>query len=131
VDCPVCKEPMIVLELDEVEIDHCPSCQGIWMDAGELELILGDCAEKEAFLSSFQVEGHSKERGRKCPLCSRRMEKVLVGADREVRVDRCRGRDGIWLDGGELEEILEMASFGPDRRVLHLLKSMFAKRHDR
>jgi Zn-finger nucleic acid-binding protein len=122
---------MIVLELDEVEIDHCTSCQGIWLDAGELELMLGDSGEKEAFLSSFQVEGYSKERGRKCPLCSRRMEKVLVGADRKVRVDRCRGREGIWLDGGELEKILEMASFGPDRRVLHLLQRLFAKRHDR
>ncbi len=40
-NCPVCKEPMIVLELDEVEIDHCISCGGIWLDAGELELLIG------------------------------------------------------------------------------------------
>ncbi len=130
-DCPVCKEPMIVLELDEVEIDHCTSCQGIWLDAGELELLLGDSAEKEAFLASFQVAGYAEEKGRRCPLCSRRMEKVLVGTDRKVRLDRCRSKEGVWLDGGELEEILEMASFGSDKRVLHLLKNMFARKHRR
>ena len=36
-DCPACKEPLIVLELNEVEIDNCVSCGGIWLDKGELE----------------------------------------------------------------------------------------------
>jgi len=40
-DCPVCKNAMITLELEEVEIDHCTNCGGIWLDAGELELLLG------------------------------------------------------------------------------------------
>ena len=43
--CPVCKEPTIVLELDEIEIDYCTSCGGIWLDAGELDLLIED--EKE------------------------------------------------------------------------------------
>ena len=38
-NCPACKEALIVLELDEVEIDHCLSCQGIWLDAGELQVV--------------------------------------------------------------------------------------------
>jgi hypothetical protein len=25
-DCPACREPMVVLELRDVEIDHCLSC---------------------------------------------------------------------------------------------------------
>jgi Zn-finger nucleic acid-binding protein len=31
-DCPVCKIPMIVLELDQVETDYCPQWKS---DAGE------------------------------------------------------------------------------------------------
>ena len=38
--CPVCKEIMIVVEHDKVEVDHCTNCQGVWFDAGELELFL-------------------------------------------------------------------------------------------
>ena len=39
-DCPVCKESaMITLELDDVEIDYCTQCEGIWLDAGELSQI--------------------------------------------------------------------------------------------
>jgi len=33
-DCPVCKNAMITLELSEVEIDYCADCGGIWLDAG-------------------------------------------------------------------------------------------------
>jgi Zn-finger nucleic acid-binding protein len=127
-NCPLCKEPMIVLELDEVEIDHCLSCGGIWLDAGELELLLEDAAQKDAFLSSFETDRSSKEKTIKCPVCKKKMDKILVGADQEIQIDRCRRNDGIWLDEGELEEILKMSSFGQDNTVLTLLKDMFAKK---
>ena len=39
--CPVCRVPTYVVEFDKIELDLCPDCQGIWFDAGELELLLG------------------------------------------------------------------------------------------
>ncbi len=53
-NCPVCRDPMVVLEWDRVEIDHCPSCNGTWLDRGELELLLESNEEKNQILSSFQ-----------------------------------------------------------------------------
>ena len=127
-DCPLCREAMIVLELDEVEIDHCISCGGIWLDAGEVELLLENSAEKDSLLSSFKVDKNTKERPRKCPICLRRMEKVLCGTDKKILIDKCRRNDGIWFDTGELEEIIKMGRFGKDNRVLNLLKDMFGKK---
>lgn len=127
-DCPVCREPMIVLELDEVEIDHCISCGGIWLDAGELELLLEDSAERDNLLSSFEVDRNSKEKARRCPICLKRMEKVLCGADKKICIDKCRKNDGIWFDLGELEKIVEMGSFDKNNRVSSLLKDMFEKK---
>ena len=126
-DCPECREPMIVLELNEVEIDHCISCRGIWLDAGELELLLEDSGEKDGLLSSFKIDKSTKERSRKCPICLKRMEKVLCGTDKEVRIDKCRKNDGIWFDMGELEQIIKMGTFDKNSRVLDLLKDMFGK----
>ena len=127
-DCPVCKEPMIVLELEEVEIDYCTSCEGIWLDAGELERLLGDSREKEDFLSSLTEDRGISEKPRRCPVCRKRMKKVQVGKQTRVRIDRCRKDHGIWLDGGELEAILKMSNFGAHHRVLDVLKGVFAKR---
>ena len=52
-DCPVCKVPMVVLEWDAVEVDFCTGCRGIWLDAGEIELLYGDAEACAAFLSAF------------------------------------------------------------------------------
>jgi Zn-finger nucleic acid-binding protein len=117
---------MIVLEFDEIEIDHCTSCGGIWLDAGELELLLEDSARKDRFLSSFSLDEATREKARRCPICSKKMQKILCGTDEKVRIDRCRHNDGIWLDEGELEELLRIGGFGEDSRVLNLFKEMFA-----
>jgi len=38
--CPVCKYDMIVVEYQNIELDYCNSCKGVWFDSGELELLL-------------------------------------------------------------------------------------------
>ena len=37
---------MVILELNEVEIDFCTGCNGIWLDSGELDLLLEDAEER-------------------------------------------------------------------------------------
>ena len=127
-NCPACREPMVVLELDEVEIDHCLSCGGIWLDGGELELLLGNSAEKNKLLASFQAVQNTKEKVRNCPICSKRMDKVLYGGgDKQVCIDKCRHNDGLWFDLGELEEITKMGNFDKNDKVLQLLRDVFKK----
>ena len=126
-ECPACREPLIVLELDQVELDHCVSCKGIWLDHGELNLILEDAPDKDTVFSSFALAPHSKEKRRKCPICLRNMEKVLCGAEGNVNIDRCPRGDGLWFDVGELNEMIQVGSWGASPKVLDLLKDMFGK----
>lgn len=126
-NCPACREPMIVLELDEVEIDHCISCGGIWLDGGELELLLGTSTEKDKLLTSFQIDESTKEKARNCPICLKRMDKVLCGTDNTALIDKCHQKDGLWFDLGELEKIIKMGNFDKENRVLNLLRDMFKK----
>lgn len=118
---------MVVLELDEVEIDHCVSCGGIWLDGGELELLLGTSTEKDKFLISFQADKNTKEKKRNCPICLKRMDKVLYGQDKKILIDKCRQNDGLWFDLGELDEIIKMGNFDKENKVLNLLRDMFKK----
>ena len=128
-NCPVCREPMIVLELNEIEIDHCIFCQGIWLDSGELELLLENSKKKEAFLSSFEKDKKTTEKGRKCPICLKKMKKVLYGLDKKVRLDKCPRNDGIWFDEREIEEVLKIGCLDEDNRVLNLLRDMFKEKN--
>ena len=125
-DCPVCQNAMIVLELDEVEIDYCTECKGIWLDSGELELLLEDAAESKAVLQSFGP-GQTDEKPRKCPICLKKMEKVLVGGTggKQELIDRCKKEHGLWFDAGELEQVLKMGHFDDEGKVPRLLGELF------
>ncbi|MHC4325474.1 MAG: TFIIB-type zinc ribbon-containing protein [Planctomycetota bacterium] len=128
-NCPVCKEPMITMELDNVEIDYCLGCHGIWLDAGELEMFLDGAEGKDRFLASFQKDTHTNEIRRKCPICLRKMHKVQTGeSEPKVLIDRCRKGHGLWLDKGELKEIIENHGSGEAPELLDLLTDMFGMR---
>lgn len=123
-NCPVCKnEPMIVLELQDVEIDHCYLCRGIWLDAGELELLLENDQQTRGFLQSFALVRSSSEKKVKCPICDKKMEKIKVAE--KIIIDRCSTGHGLWFDEGELEAVLREGSFGKEISVLKILKEMF------
>jgi hypothetical protein len=37
--CPKCGNKLIEIDYRGIEVDKCSSCQGIWLDAGELEQV--------------------------------------------------------------------------------------------
>jgi len=125
VDCPVCKEAMVVLELDEVEIDHCLECGGIWLDQGELELLLESSEEKDKLLASFKEDKESGEELLKCPICLKKMKKILSNGEKKILIDSCKNNDGLWFDKGELYQMIESVSLDKNNRILNLLREIF------
>ena len=123
-DCPDCKAPLVVLELNEIEIDYCFSCSGIWLDAGELELLLENEDERNDLLSTLIEDYNHPERPYKCPICSKKMIKVHVGDNKELLIDKCTNDDGLWFDKGELQDVVQLAT-KEDNKVVNLLKDMF------
>ena len=124
--CPVCDELMIVLELEEIEIDYCTECEGIWLDGGELDLLLEEASEKEEVLSSFKVDDSSSEEKIRCPICLKKMEKVLVGSESKILLDRCKNKHGLWFNKGELFQVVKLGSkIDEENKILTLLKEIF------
>jgi Zn-finger nucleic acid-binding protein len=152
-DCPVCKNAMITMELSEVEIDYCTGCEGIWLDAGELEMLLGDGEKSREFIKSFNKTEGSREEKRKCPICDKKMDKIIVGHEKRIRpldaapldcardrqgrqahrgptimIDRCARGDGLWFDRGELKDVIERAKLDEGEKIKRLLADMFGQR---
>ncbi len=46
--CPNCTEGMQEVRRNDVQIDICPRCRGVWLDRGELEKLLGSVRRAEA-----------------------------------------------------------------------------------
>ncbi|GAB4492650.1 MAG: zf-TFIIB domain-containing protein [Saprospiraceae bacterium] len=43
--CPKCDVALIMTDRQNIEIDYCPQCRGVWLDRGELDKII----ERSAF----------------------------------------------------------------------------------
>jgi Zn-finger nucleic acid-binding protein len=120
---------MITLELEDVEIDYCTGCGGVWLDAGELTLLLGEPDKARDLLDSFQIDSRSAESPRSCPICDKKMQKIVVGTSaRPLLIDKCRRGDGLWFDTGELHDIVGRAQLDKDNRIQRLLTDMFEYR---
>lgn len=126
--CPECASPLVTLELSGVEVDHCFCCGGVWLDAGELDMICAARGRKRAEGEAVVSAVMAPEAQRKCPVCARAMDKVSMGEKRCI-VDRCTVH-GIWFDSGELDRVLGCEDLsGGVEGVLH---GMFrAKKEER
>ena len=122
--CPACKETLVILELHEIEVDYCTNCKGIWLDAGELELMLDDETEEAKLIQSLEIVYDSKEKKLKCPICRDKMEKVRH-KDVNTVTDKCIHNHGIWFDKGELEEIVKSGTLQNENRFTLMLNELF------
>ena len=121
---PVSNEPMLVLELEGIEIDYCPLTHGIWLDAGELEELYHDRQAADELVASFKTDEANREKKVRCPICNKKMEKVLVND--KVVIDRCIKGHGLWFDKGELLQVLQTDNAEGDGKVIEILQSMFS-----
>jgi len=122
--CVACKEPMVVLEVDHVEIDHCLECGGVWLDAGELEMLLDTPGRVPELLRAALEPTQEAGRGLRCPICGRIMKKFRAGSDQSVEIDLCAADHGLWFERGELEQLIVVLSNRADR-IVELLRGAF------
>lgn len=137
-NCPVCKGDkgaMVIVEHEQIELDYCTNCDGVWFDNGELDLLLERLnLDSSAFDMSTILslpEKKVKEAVRKCPICRKKMRKVVVGSEPEVLIDVCPVGDGIWFDGGEVQQVIRQlvdsapAGSDGDEKVISFLGEVF------
>lgn len=109
-NCPSCKkETLQEITFCKNQIERCSQCKGIWFNQDELRKSKD---EEDQFLkwldvdlwkdsSKFQASTSSKV----CPVCKVNLYEVNYGGS-GIKVDVCNKCKGIWLDGGEFQEII-------------------------
>jgi Zn-finger nucleic acid-binding protein len=111
--CPKCDIALVLLEFHGVQIDFCPRCDGLWLDSGEIKLLIERTGGKHGDpLRDFVMSRSRSEIGRPaylCPRCDRALKEVVRRGENgeELRLDRCPRGDGVWFDKNELHLLLQ------------------------
>lgn len=102
--CVDCEVDMLLVTISGVQLDVCPSCKGVWFDAGELERCVKFSPKqiKSNFGEAVIIPKAEGLMGpqRACPRCARNMDKERFKGG--VWIDKCPNGDGVWLDEAEI-----------------------------
>jgi Zn-finger nucleic acid-binding protein len=107
--CLKCTSVLDKTRIDDVEVDHCPACGGLWLDHGEIERLSrkmgGDVARLRRLLEAAAAASGppavpSEVQG-SCPACqSQSVKEVALG---KIHIDFCTRCKGLFLDRGEID----------------------------
>ena len=61
--CPVCGVALVMTERQNIEIDYCPECRGVWLDRGELDKIIERSLQPQSKTPQDDGHGYRDEGG--------------------------------------------------------------------
>jgi len=141
-DCPKCAGKLQKEAMEGIEVDSCFVCEGIWFDAGELEEVIKKDSKNFEFIDVGKEDYDGKEAASlkkeldaqkgKCPRCAdgTLLVKKQYKGKHKINIDICPKGHGVWLDGGEIEELRKRGLVNLNERVqyyLEFLRYAFSK----
>lgn len=99
--------------LKGIEVDQCPQCEGIWLEAAELKRVLAAMDDSSGDLLDAPACAED-EASMRCPHCGG--VAVLVSMP-PVKINVCSLCKGVWLDANELERLKALDAKGGLERL--------------
>ena len=119
--CPVCELPMAHAVLDDqYAVDFCTRCRGVLLPRAAFATVAN---KRRAWATTPPAEPIPLDRGElrrelACPKCRARFETYPHYGPGNVVIDNCAPCDLIWLDFGEMRQIVDAP--GSDRGSRHV-----------
>ncbi len=120
-NCPRCACALTVEHHFGIEVDHCLTCHGRWLDHHELDDLEAKSAPDEnTRRATIQYAKRPSEL--KCPVCDKEMIAFNYRAY-DLELDTCEDAHGFWVDAGEEGRIKDIM----EDRVKNLARSSSAE----
>ena len=118
--CPVCQVGMAHALLDDQPVDFCKKCRGVFMPR---ETFAGVIQKRRAWATEppadpVPLDREALHRKLSCPKCKRRFDTYPHYGPGNAIIDNCTACDLIWLDFGEMRQIVNAP--GSDRGSRHV-----------
>jgi uncharacterized protein len=84
-NCPTCNVELKMTERQDVEIDYCPQCRGVWLDRGELDKIIERSDSESVSRAAVNTRNYEPQRdshdyeNRHEPYGQRKKKKSFLG----------------------------------------------------
>ena len=107
--CPKCSAETEITSYDDIRVDRCTNCKGLWFESGELEQLRKDTWMADYILDSGEAEvGKRYNRIDKiqCPECLAQMKEEFDPDQPHIMYEVCPNGHGTFLDAGEFTDLV-------------------------
>ena len=129
--CPQCDSGLVKMHYENVQVDYCKECKGVWLDSDEMNDVVDDLVSKDRTKNAvidldklIVGEVRIKENHLCCPKCAEAMTKFNYAYDSNIILDKCESCNGIWTD---YNEVMRLAVFRKGNPVLNRMGAAIAK----
>ncbi len=107
-ECPKCSGEMVGVVVDDVTVDQCEGCGGMWFDLGEVASLDGRGA-LAALDTGDPRTGRLMNLVTKidCPRCSIELVPLYDPRQPHIRYEACRKCHGAYFDAGEVADLAD------------------------
>lgn len=107
--CPKCQGETEATAYDEIFVDRCTKCGGLWFQTGELERL-----RKDTWMADYIIDRGEKKLGKtfnrihdiKCPECGAGMKAEHDPEQPHIVYESCPEGHGTFLDAGEFTDLV-------------------------
>lgn len=118
--CPKCSGETEVVSYDEIQVDRCTNCSGLWFDTGELEQL-----RKDTWMADYILDTGNASEGRKfnridtihCPQCRELMKEEFDAGQPHIMYETCPNGHGSFLDAGEFTDLVKKTFWDRFKRI--------------
>ena len=121
-ECPKCKSDMETVTFEQIEVDRCIKCKGLWFDMLEHEHLKEMRNSESIDIGKAEVgKEYDKIDKIDCPVCKSNMIKMVDKDQPHLRYEACTSCYGVFFDAGEFRDYKE-------KTVLDFFRDLFIKK---
>jgi len=110
--CPKCQAPMEKVKFQNIEIDRCTKCLGLWFDMLEREHLDELKGSETIDIGPVHKENKMEVVRINCPKCHTPMIRMVDMKNPDIWYEACKVCYGVFYDSGEYREHKEHHVFG-------------------
>lgn len=106
-NCPKCTAEMFPEKFNQIVVDRCSGCGGLWFDIGELNLLkeMEGSEEIDAGQPKVGKLYDKVDRTINCPRCATALTRMADKQQPHIHLDLCKTCTGVFLDAGEFKDL--------------------------
>ena len=123
--CPKCGGELVPVVQDNIEVDRCNQCGGLWFDRMEADKLRKARGSANAIDTGDAKVGeqHNQQGKIECPRCHTQMIRMVDLEQHHIWYESCTVCYGRWFDAGEFKDLQQ-------ETVIDFFRGLFARERE-